>query len=86
MDVVNDGELSDATSPFLPPALLKQLSCSTTAISSHTHPHLANEVLKTQSVSRAETVKQERSFSRSRKKLYTAAVDEGMLMVYGFSK
>lgn len=84
MDVVNDGELSDATSSFLPPALLKQLSCSTTAISSHTHPHLANEVLKTQSVSRVEPVKQERSFSKSSNKLYTASVDKGMLMVYGF--
>lgn len=85
MDVVNDGELPDASASFLPPPLLKQLSCSTTAISSHTRPHLANKVLKTQLVSRIEAVKPERSFRKSRKPLYTAAVDEGMLTVYGFN-
>lgn len=85
MDMVNDGVLSDASPSFLPPALQIQLSCTTTNISSNPHPHLANEPLKTQSEGRVEAVKQERSYSKSRKKLYTAAVDEGMLMVYSFN-
>lgn len=75
--MVEDGELSDASSTLLPPAVLTQ--SSTTETHTNTLLHLANSVLQPQSTrSRVEAVKQERNFRKSKNKLRTAAVDEGM--------
>ena len=92
VDMVNGGELSDASSPLLSPALLAQLSSShspgtdrtlTSVSATVAHPlrqESANDC--SSPVTLSGTVKggrkRERGFKKSKKRVYTAAVDEGM--------
>ena len=98
-DMVNSGELSDASSPLLQPALLAQLTSHHSPDTDRTLPSLSGGAvhpLRQESASdcgspvvpqtlsgagRNRKVKQNKGecvFRRSRKRVYTAAVDEGM--------
>lgn len=80
-EMVNSGELSDASSPHLPPALLLQFSCSTVD-STHTYralPGLSNRELKPESTNGCFLpVDSQMRAGKGKKRVYTAAVDEGI--------
>lgn len=92
-DMVNNGEVSDASSSLLSPALLTQLSSSHSLDTDRTLTSVSGTIphpLRQESTSDCGSPvtlpsvgrkwnKGERSFNKkSRKRVYTAAVDEGM--------